>query len=290
MRTSSFLVFFEAETEEVALALMEAVEKRARQLGRGRIRGPVNPSMNEGAGFQIDAFESKPYIMTSQNPEEYNAFVEAAGYSKVKDLFSWQLAGINVSDSQPDSSEYTIRTLLPNTYDADFNTLFAFYNESRDERHETWGQIPLTNSEITSLADSFKDFLDPSMVLFAYSGDELAGVAFGLPNENDALAKLEGGNVFPMGWWQLLTKKRHINSIRLSLLEVNPKHQGKGLERTLLKAFCEKARNRYQEIEFSWTLEDDSNLNELLESVGATHSKTYRLYQKNLIEKPNRPF
>ena len=286
-----FFGFFEAETQEVALLLMEAVQKRARQLGRGRIRGPVNPSMNEGAGFQVDAFDSTPFIMTSQNPEAYPGFIEAAGYSKSKDLFAWQMADCQFSSEQILSSDYTIRSLDLKNYDAEFRQLFEFYNESRDERHETWAQIPLTPQEISSLANSFKDLVDPATILFASSGNELAGVAFGLPNENEVLAKLDGGKVFPMGWWKLLNKKRLISSIRLSLLEVRPKHQDKDLELALLKSFCDNARARgYNDLEFSWTLEDDSKINKMLESAGAKHYKTYRLYQKNLIEKPGRPF
>jgi len=43
-----FFGFFEAVDAQVAAALFETVEARARELGRSQVRGPANPSMNDG--------------------------------------------------------------------------------------------------------------------------------------------------------------------------------------------------------------------------------------------------
>ena len=47
----AFFGFFEAQDETAAQALLEITEHTARQKGRLAIRGPVNPTMDEGAGF-----------------------------------------------------------------------------------------------------------------------------------------------------------------------------------------------------------------------------------------------
>src|SRR5690606_22913232 len=84
-----FFGFFEADDEEAATALLAAVETRARERGRDAVRGPLNPTMNDGPGLQIDAFDEVPYVMMPQSPPEYPGWVEAAGYEKVKDLYTF---------------------------------------------------------------------------------------------------------------------------------------------------------------------------------------------------------
>ncbi|MDQ3397787.1 MAG: N-acetyltransferase, partial [Deinococcota bacterium] len=64
----AFFGFFEAEDEDVAAELLKAVEAWAKQRGRQAVRGPINFSMFDGAGFQINAFDTDPYVMTPYNP------------------------------------------------------------------------------------------------------------------------------------------------------------------------------------------------------------------------------
>jgi len=84
-----FFGFFEAHDQTAAEALLSRVEDRGRQLERSMVRGPANPSMNDSAGLQINAFDIDPYIMMPYNPPEYPRYVEAAGYGKAKDLYAW---------------------------------------------------------------------------------------------------------------------------------------------------------------------------------------------------------
>jgi hypothetical protein len=81
--------FFEADDAAATQALMETVEAWAKGRGRAAMRGPINPSLNESAGLLVDGFDSDPMLMMPHNPREYAAFLEAAGYRKIKDLFAW---------------------------------------------------------------------------------------------------------------------------------------------------------------------------------------------------------
>ena len=77
-----FFGFFEAKDETVAEKLLTHVEDWGRRLGRSAVRGPANPSMNDGAGLQINAFDTDPYVMMPYNPPVYPSYVETAGYQK----------------------------------------------------------------------------------------------------------------------------------------------------------------------------------------------------------------
>lgn len=286
-----FFGFFETDSQETTHDLMDAVEKRARQLGRGRIRGPVNPSMHEAAGFQINAFDTQPYLMTSQNPESYPTFLETEGYTKIKDLLAWRLSS-NTAATQAavEPLEYRVRTLDMKSYEQEFERLLAFYNENRNERNERWGQIPYGDAQAKTLAQGLKDLINPKLVLFLEVQNDLAVVALGLPNENQVLSKLTNAKVFPWGWRHLLLKKRSIDSLRFSLLDVSAKYKGQGLEAILLKeAYARASEQRYTSLEFSYLLEDDTLMNEALSALGAEQYKTFRLFQKELISKPSRP-
>ena len=83
--------FFEAVDLETARALIAAVERRARDRGSAIVRGPANPSLNESAGLLIDGFDEDPYILMPYNPPQYAGFLEAAGYTKAKDLLAWHI-------------------------------------------------------------------------------------------------------------------------------------------------------------------------------------------------------
>ena len=50
--------FFEADDAEASRRLFEAVDAWARARGRARVRGPINPSLNESAGLLIDGFDT----------------------------------------------------------------------------------------------------------------------------------------------------------------------------------------------------------------------------------------
>jgi GNAT superfamily N-acetyltransferase len=81
--------FFEADDAEVGRALLTAVESWARRRGLACVRGPINPSLNDSGGLLIEGFDSDPMLLMPHNPREYAAFIESAGYRKVKDLYAW---------------------------------------------------------------------------------------------------------------------------------------------------------------------------------------------------------
>ena len=62
--------FFEAADEDAARALFAAAEEWGRAHGRARMRGPLNPSLNESAGLLVDGFDSDSMLMMPHNPPD----------------------------------------------------------------------------------------------------------------------------------------------------------------------------------------------------------------------------
>ncbi len=61
------------------------------------VRGPVNPSLNYDCGLLIDGFDSPPTFLIPYNRDYYGRLIEAFGFKKVQDLFSYE-AHIDILD------------------------------------------------------------------------------------------------------------------------------------------------------------------------------------------------
>jgi len=283
----AFFGFFEAEDQPTAHALLGSVETWARALGRTLLRGPANPSMNDGSGFQIDAFDTDPYVMMPYNPPAYPAYVEAAGFTKVKDLYAWML------DDTPELCQRIVRlaerverryrpVVQPvdmKRFDRDLALLKRIYAEAWVDN---WGFVKYTDEEFDHLAADLKRIVDPEIMLFVELGGDVAGVAILLPDVNQVLKKIRG-RLLPFGFFTLLARKRHIDRTRMPILGILPAHRRKGLELVLIKHGLERWRERgYRSCEASWVLEDNDAMNAGIRAAGGTLYKTYRLYQKAL--------
>ncbi len=283
----AFFGFFEAADEAAAHALLAAVETWARTLGRHLLRGPANPSMNDGSGFQIDAFDTSPFVMMPYNPPAYPRYVETAGYCKVKDLYAW------LFEDAPDLGERvvrlaarverryrpTIRPLDPRHFERDVRLLKRIYAEAWEHN---WGFVQYTDAEFDHMAAELKLIIDPGINLFIELGGEVAGVAINLPDINQVLKKIRG-RLLPFGIFTLLNRRRHIDRTRLPILGILPKYRMKGLELVLIKECLQRWKARgYRSCECSWVLEDNDAINAGIRATGGTIYKTYRLYQKPL--------
>jgi hypothetical protein len=81
-------------------------------------------------------------------------------------------------------------------------------------------------------------------------------------------------------------KVRRPRTGRLLLLGIRREYRTRryaGLAYLLCDEIYHQARKRgYEWAEFSWTLESNKLINSLIAKIGATHYKTYRIYEKAL--------
>ena len=70
-------------------ALFAAAEAWLKAKGMVRVTGPFTLSINEEVGLLVDGFDSRPILMVPYDPPYAGPRVEACGYMKAKDLFSY---------------------------------------------------------------------------------------------------------------------------------------------------------------------------------------------------------
>src|SRR5690606_15634382 len=229
-----FFGFFEAEDEEVARALLAAVEARARERGRDAVRGPLNPTMNDGAGCQVDAFDEQPYVMMPQSPPQYPLWTEAAGYTKAKDLYTFYFDNrggpaerlAKITERAYRRYPLKIRPASLKDFEAEVAILKRLHASAWENN---WGNVPFTDAEMDHLAKELKMIINPNLVIFLELDGEPIGVAVTIPDINPVLACFNG-RLFPTGIFHLLRRKQIINRARLVMLGVLPEYRNKGFD------------------------------------------------------------
>ena len=138
---TGFFGFFECENDpEAARALFDAAEAAVRTLlpGCDRLRGPVNPSMNDEVGFLLEGSEPGPAVlMMTYNPAWYVDLAEGAGFAKEKDLVallapiddrSFARLGRITEAVRRRNPELTFRTIRMNEFAAELAKVKVVYN------------------------------------------------------------------------------------------------------------------------------------------------------------------
>jgi GNAT superfamily N-acetyltransferase len=278
--------FFEAEDAEAARALLAAVEDWSRTRGRVRVRGPINPSLNESAGLLIDGFDTDPMLMMPHNPPEYASFIESAGYAKVKDLYAWlyQLAEIpplyvKLAERVRAKHPITVRPLKLAEFTKEVERLRTIYCAAWERN---WGFVPPTAAEFRRIATELKPIFDPRGAIYAELDGRPVACLVSVPDINQAL-KGTSGRLLSMAVPRILLRKRYVSQVRLLLLGVDERYRRMGLFPLLLAEWHRQLMGtEIRRAEFSWVLEDNRDINQPAEAGGARRYKTYRIYEKAL--------
>jgi hypothetical protein len=279
--------FFEAEDAGATRALLGAVEAWSAARGRVAVRGPLNPSLNESAGLLVDGFDTPPTVMMPHNPREYAAFIESAGYTKVKDLFAWMYdierqlpPGLaRLADRARARAGVVFRPLRLSDFAREVERLRVIYAEAWADN---WGFVEPTAEEFGRLATELKPIFDERCAVCADAGGRIVACAVAIPDINQALEGT-GGRLFPLGLIRLLRRRRYIDQARLLLLGVAGPYRAFGLYPLLVaELHRQMLGGPYRRVEFSWVLENNRDINHPAEQAGARRYKTYRIYQKAL--------
>ncbi len=278
--------FFEADDAVVSRELLGHVEAWARAKGRSAVRGPLNPSLNESAGLLVDGFDTDPMLMMPRNPQDYAAFIEGAGYAKVKDLYAWiydlsrEIPTLyhRMAERVKKECGISVRPFDLKEFARETDRLREIYCGAWERN---WGFVAPTEAEFKRIATEMKPIFDTRCAVLAEAGGKPVACAVAVPDINQALRGTDG-RLFPLGLIRLLGRKRIVDQLRLLLLGVLPEYRNVGIFPVLI---CElhalvRKQTSFKRVEFSWVLEDNHQINQVVERLGAVRYQTYRIYQK----------
>ncbi len=278
---------------KVFLALTAAAEAWLKGRGLERVVGPFSLSVNDESGLLVDGFDTPPYLMMGHARPYYARHLEACGYRKAADLIAYlydlaseppALATTTIEKLRREPA-VRVRPLDMGRYREEIDTIAEIFN---DAWADNWSFVPLSPPEIAFLAKNLRPLVSPGHAAIAELDGEPVAMAVTLPNVNEAIADL-GGRLLPFGWAKLLwrLKVRGTETIRLPLMGVRRRFQNGPLGAALALGVIDRVRRFHAShgtkwAELSWVLEDNGRARRIIEMLGATPYKTYRMYEKEL--------
>ncbi len=285
---------FEAFDEETAQALIATAETWLREQGMTSAHGPISLSIWDEPGLLIEGFEQRPTVMMGHHQPAYRAWVEAAGYTKAKDLLTYEVDIANWSDpliqrliaAGEKNPRIRIRTVDKSRFDAEARVILGLLN---DAWSQNWGYVPLTDAEIAYAGKKLKPIIYEDLVRIAEVDGEPAAFMITLPDINELTADLNG-RLFPFGWAKLLWRLRNPRTrrARVPLMGVASRLHNTRLASQLAFMLIEFTRRdavgKYGITtgEFGWILEDNKGMVSIAELPAARVNHRYRVFEKAL--------
>ncbi|MGC1852789.1 MAG: hypothetical protein WA687_10175 [Solirubrobacterales bacterium] len=285
--------FFETvDDSAVAAALLGAAESWLAERGRGRLLGPMDFTTNDEVGVLIEGFELQPMILQNWHPPFYKDLLEGLGYGKAMDLLMWYLELGQLKEGDQFAPEIhaaaakalrdegiAIRNIDKSNLRNEMRRFSEVYNEAWADN---WGFVPATDAEIEFHAKILKQVIDEDWAFIAEKDGETVGVAFTLPDVNQALVRMRG-RMLPFGWLRFLLAKRKIDRVRVFALGVTHDFRHSGVAAGLYLKHLEAASPEGVPAgEMGWILETNEPMNRAMEGMGGTVVKRYRIYEKTL--------
>ncbi len=289
--TGHFGMIVAIDDPKVTKALLDTAAAWLKKRGMKTIQGPFNLSINQEVGLLIDGRDTPPMMLMSHDPAYMAKYIEAAGYSKAKDL----LAYIRGTDflfpekwrrmAERRSGHVSMRMFDMKNYDRDINHIVSIFNEAW---HNNWNFVPMTEKEIDHMAKELRPLIRKELAWFADIDGEPAAFIVCLPDVNDVIGDLKG-SLLPFGWLKLIwrLKVSRPSTARVLLMGVRKKFSdgvlGQILPFRLIYALeSDLYESPIKRVEMSWILEDNEPVKRMIETLGGKAYKTYRVYEKTL--------
>ncbi len=272
-----------------AALLVSAAEQWLAARGMETIRGPIHP-VAENWGFVLEGYDTPPVYLSPWNPPYYHAFFTSSGYEKAKDLLVYE-ADMAKGYVLPQRHEafaerflarypgITIRRLNMKHLREDARAIWEISNTALADN---WGYVPLELSVMEDMLKKLRLIVDPDAVWMVEHEGTPVGFCLGFP-DNNILLKRIGGNLLPFGWARLLLGVKKLRDYRLFGLAVDPAWHKRALDALMYIHLYQNLRKKNIRMEANYILEDNLHIKNALERLGMEKIKTYRIYEKSLL-------
>ena len=284
-----FFGFFECENDrEAAKGLFFAAARWLREKGLETMRGPMSFSVNgDPIGLLVDGFDSAPVVGMTYNPEYYEKLITGSGFTKAQDFYAYHFS---VDKKAPDKFRHiaeramrdpklNLRRAKLKNLDQEVEKLKFIYNEALSQN---WGAVPMTDEEFDHFTGELKLAVDEDATIIAEYEGKPVGLSLVFKDFNQAL-KPVNGRLLPFGIIKLLRLRNKITGCRVPVLGVLEPYRNRGIDVALyVKSMDYGYEKGYRDAELSWILESNSMMNKILEHLGMSLYKTYRVYDRDI--------
>ena len=227
------------EDFDAARALLSTAEAWGHSLGMTEIHGPLGYNTMYKQGLVVEGFDSVPQSNNLYNFPYYKDFLERLGFVKEAD---WLQYRFEVGQPLPERLHRMADLLLQRhgLRIADIDALkrrkdviARFFKEYNAAFRSVRNFVPFTEREIEEEGGNYVRRLsnDLSCIVLDSEGG-IAAFAICIPSLSRALQKARG-QLFPLGWWQLLRAQKRYDTVDMMLVGVSPRWRDKGLSAIL---------------------------------------------------------
>ncbi len=285
-----FTRFDSIDDQEVATALLNAVEEWARQKGMEEVVGPLGFSDMEREGLLIEGFDQLCTFEEQYNYPYYQKLIENCGYGKDVDWLEHQL---RAPKEGFDPRYRKISDMMLKKLDLHFaesRSTRQFINKYADAVFKIWdetydqiyGTVPVTPALKKALVSQFKLIINKRYLraLFDSKGNIVAfGVLF--PNITAAV-RPSGGRLTLPCIFRILHAVRHPKVVDLGVIGVADEYKNHGLSAAMLVSLGDALQGEIEHAETNLNLEHNIPIQNAWKYFDAIQNKRRRCFIKRI--------
>ena len=291
---TGFFGYFDAEDEEVARALIATAEAWLLEQGMTRVLGPISLSIWEEPGLLVRGQDHKPMIMMGHHPAHYAGWIEAAGFTRAKTLYTYDLDISRefspliqrIVQSGQKNARINVRRVDKSRWDEEVAIVLAILN---DAWSDNWGFVPFTPAEVAYAGKKLRPIIKEELNMIAEVDGKPVAFMLTFPDVNDALGKIRG-KLFPFGWFHMLRWLRHPKGagMRVPLMgvlkELHNSRMASQLAFMMIETIRVQANGKFGSTrgELGWVLEDNQGMVAIADTIQSKVNREYAIYEKAL--------
>ena len=274
---------------EVSKALMDIVERYAKEKGMDAISGPMGFLEFDPAGVLVEGFDKLPTAYGKYNAPYYEAHLTDLGYAKDIDYVEYL---IKVPEVIPERYERMAQlvSIKNDLHEAPFRNrkelepyldgIFKCLNSAYSKLH---GFSALSKGQCEDLKKQFLGHINVDFMSVILDAEEhVVAFGVGMPALSKAMQKAKG-SLFPFGWLHLMKALRKNDTIDLLLIAIDEKYKNKGVNAMIFDKFAKGiTKNGIKYIESTRELEDNTSVQNLWRYLEHDLTKRARTYKKTI--------
>ena len=291
---TGFFGYFDAEDEAVARALLDAAEGWLKGQGMNRMLGPISLSIWEEPGLLVHGQDHRPMLLMGHHPAHYAAWIEAAGFTRAKTLYTYDLDISKpfgpllqrIIQSGHKNARIKIRQVRKADWDTEVAIILGILN---DAWSDNWGFVPFTPAEVAYAGKKLRPLIFEELNMIAEVDGRPVAFMLTWPDINDALAKIKG-KLFPFGWITMLRWLRHPKGagMRVPLMgvlkELHNSRMASQLAFMMIEEIRIHANGKFGSTrgELGWVLDDNQGMNAIADAIQSKVNREYAIYERAL--------
>ncbi len=271
--------------QDVAAALIGAVENWAKQEGLEAVHGPLGFTDLDKEGLLVDGFKERGTLPMIYNYAYYPTLLEQLGYRKDVDWLQFEIKvpeQIGKKFTRMKDLVLQRNNLRLLHFDRTKEVLKygeGLFDTLNEAYSNLYGVVELTDAQVKAYIKQYLGFVNPDFIkILTDQKDEVIGFAIAMPRLTEALQK-SGGRLFPFGFLYLLKALKKPKELVFYLIGIRPSYQNRGINAVLLTELyqeCMKYNIGY--VQTCGELEDNSNIINLMKSFETRQNKRRRCY------------